>query len=78
MALSVETRVRVLRLLNVIATVLPDKAPKRVFGIDPVLIACLCKEAFCTRVVSSVEVRSDMERKWRGAKGEIGGVEGVE
>lgn len=31
-----------------------------------------------TRVVSSEEDRSAMERRWRGANGEVGGVEGVE
>lgn len=34
----------------------------------------LCEDALRTRVANSVEVRSAMERKWRGANGEVGGV----
>lgn len=77
-AASVETRVRVLRLLNIMATDFPVRLPRRFLGIEPDLIAVLCEEALRTRVVSSVGVRSAMERKCRGAKGEVAGVDGVE
>lgn len=40
-------------------------------------MAVLCEEAFRTRVVNSDGVRSAIERKCRGAKGEVEGVEGV-
>ena len=42
------------------------------------LMVFLCFAAFRTSVVSSWGVRSAMERRWRGAKGEVVGVEGVE
>lgn len=77
-AASVETRVRVERLLNIIATVLPERAPWRLVGVVPDLMAALEDEALRTRVVSSVGVRSAMERRWRGAKGEVRGVAGEE
>jgi len=77
-AASVETRVRVLRLLNIIATVLPLREPSRFLGTDPDLMAVLWELALRTRVVSSAGVRSAIERKCRGAKGEVAGVEGVE
>jgi hypothetical protein len=76
-AASVETRVRVDRLLNIIATVLPLKLPNRFRGIEPDFMAVLCKEALRTRVVSSEGVRSAIERKWRGANGEVRGVAAV-
>jgi hypothetical protein len=76
-AASVETRVRVLRLLNIIATVLPLREPRRFLGIEPDLMEVLCDEALRTKVVSSVGVRSAMESKWRGAKGDVAGVAGV-
>jgi len=47
-------------------------------GSEPDLTADLLAEALRTRAVSSWGVRSEMERKCRGAKGEVGGVEGVE
>jgi hypothetical protein len=75
MAPSVETRVRVLRLLNVIATVFPANAPRRVWGTSPVpdLMAVLCWCALRTSVVSSAGVRSAMESRCRGANGDVGG-----
>jgi hypothetical protein len=45
---------------------------------EPDLREVLWEEALRTRVVSSEGVRSAIERKWRGAKGEVCGVEGVE
>lgn len=74
---SVETRVRVLRLLNMRATVLPKSALGRCAGVLPDLIEALYVAALRTRVVSSAVERSAMERKCRGAKGEVGGVEGL-
>lgn len=52
------TRVLVLRLLKVIATVLPVNAPDNDAGIDPDLIALLWPSALRTRLVSSAELRS--------------------
>jgi len=77
-AASVETRVRVLRLLNIIATVLPVKEPRMFLGTEPDLIAVLWEEALRTRAVSSIGVRSAIERKCRSAKGEVDGVAGEE
>ena len=75
---SVDTLVRVLRLLKVMATVFPASAPRSECGISPVapLIAALCAPAFRTSVVSSPGVRSAMERRCRGAKGDILGAVG--
>lgn len=73
-----ETRVRVERLLNIIAIVWPLKLPSRLLGIDPDFMDVLWDEAFRTRVVNSAGVRSAMERRCRGANGEVGGVEGEE
>lgn len=71
-AASVETRVRVERLLNIIATVFPERAPWRLWGTpDPDLMEVLEEDALRMRVVSSAGVRSAMERRWRGAKGEV-------
>lgn len=56
------------------ATVFPRSDPCRFWGIDPDLMARLCEEALRTRVANSVGERSAMERKWRGAKGEAGGM----
>jgi len=74
---SVDILVRVLRLLNIMATVLPVRAPRRFFGIEPDLMARLWEWALRTRLVSSVGVRSAMDIRWRGAKGEVAGVEDV-
>jgi len=60
--------------LNIMATVFPDNDPWRLRGIEPVLISRLCRDALRTKVVNSAGVRSAMERRWRGAKGEVGGV----
>lgn len=62
-AASVETRVLVLRLLNIMATVSPFKVSNIEIGIEPDLTACLCEWALRTRVVSSEEERSAMERR---------------
>lgn len=43
----------------------------------PDLMARLCEAALRTRAVNSVGVTSAMESRWRGAKGDIGGVVGV-
>lgn len=77
---SVDTLVRVLRLLKVMATVFPANAPRKLSGISPVpdLMAVLCLCAFRTRVVNSAGVRSAIESKCRGAKGEVGGAAGEE
>lgn len=52
------TRVLVLLLLKVIATVLPVNAPNNDAGTDPDLTALLWLSALHTRLVSSAEVRS--------------------
>jgi hypothetical protein len=73
---SVETRVRVLLLLNASATVLPERAFWINDGVLPDFMAFLREAALRTRVVSSWGVRSAMERRCRGANGEVCGVEG--
>lgn len=75
---SVLTRVRVLRLLKIMAMVLPERVLRRDVGIEPDLMACLWECALRTRVVSSVDERSAIERRDRGAKGEVGGAVGEE
>lgn len=60
---SVDILVLVLRLLKVMATVLPLSAPARPGGVEPDLMAFLCAAALRTSVVSSVGVRSAMERR---------------
>ena len=52
------TRVLVLLLLKVIATVLPVNAPTNDAGTEPDLTALLWLSALRTRLVSSVELRS--------------------
>jgi cobalamin synthase len=77
MAPSVDILVRVLRLLKVMATVLPANAARMLWGTSFVcLMAVLYFWAFCTSVVSSAGVRSAMERRCRGANGDVGGVAG--
>ena len=44
---------------------------------EPDLMEVLKEDAFRTRVVSSDGVRSAMERRWRGANGEVCRVDGV-
>ena len=75
---SVETLVLVLLLLNGIAILFPAKEPNNDLGIEPDLIACLCKEALRTRVVNSDTVRSAIERRCLGPNGEDGKVAGEE
>jgi hypothetical protein len=43
----------------------------------PALMAVLWEEALRTRVASSAGVRSAIESRWRGAKGEVSGDEGA-
>lgn len=76
MAASEETRVRVERLVKMRGIVLVERALERDLGRDPDLMADLWDEALWTSLVSSGLVRSAMERRWRGAKGDVGGVEG--
>lgn len=61
-------------MLNIMATVLPERAPWRDWGMEPDLMARLWEEALRTRVANSVGVRSAIESRWRGAKGEVAGV----
>lgn len=72
------TLVLVLRLENIIAIVLPASLPCREGGVTPDLMAVLWEEAFWRRVLNSVGVRSAIERRWRGAKGEVMGCAGLE
>ena len=60
------------------ATVFPVKAPRIDFGIEPDFKDCLCEWAFRTRVVNSGELRSAIDNRWRGANGDVSGLEGVE
>lgn len=55
------------------ATVFPTSEPSRPSGTEPDLMARLWAAALRTSVVSSEGVRSAVERRWRGAKGETGG-----
>ena len=59
-----------LRLLNAIATVLPDNEPDNAIGMAPDLIARLYEAALRTRMVSSGRVRSAIDRRCRGANRE--------
>ena len=60
------------------AMVLPERVLRSDLGIEPDLMACLWECAFRTRVESSEEERSAIERRDRGAKGEVGGAVGEE
>jgi len=51
---------------------------RRLLGTEPDLMVVLCEEAFRTRVVNSEGVRSAIERRCRGANGEVVGTDGVE
>lgn len=62
-AASVDTLVLVLRLLKLMATVWPARAPSRFLGIKPDLMACLCWWALRTSVESSAGERSAIERR---------------
>lgn len=77
-AASVLTRVRVLRLLNIRAMVLPESLPARAAGVTPDLMAVLWDEALLRRVLNSVGVRSAIERRCLGANGEVSGWAGLE
>lgn len=77
-AASVLTRVRVLRLLNIMAMVWPESLPARDAGVVPDFSADLWEEALLMRVVNSAGLRSAIERRWRGAKGEVTGWAGLE
>ena len=71
---SVDTRVRVERLENIIAIVLPRRLFWRLWwSPPPALIADLWAEALRMRRVSSVGVRSPIESRCRGVKTEVGG-----
>jgi hypothetical protein len=70
-AASVDTRVRVDLLANVMAIVWPLREVDRDNGVSPDLIASLCERAFWTSVVNSSGVRSAIDRRWRGANGEV-------
>jgi hypothetical protein len=72
-AASVLTLVLVLRLENIIAIVLPESLPARAGGVTPDLMAVLWEDALWRRVLNSAGVRSAIERRWRGAKGEMRG-----
>ena len=65
---------RVLRLLNMRAMVLPVRALTMVFGTEPDFSEVLCEEEVRIRDVSSDGVRSLMERRCRGAKGKVWGM----
>ena len=71
-AASVDTRVRVDRLENIKAIVFPANAPCSEDGMFPDLIASFALDAWRTSVESSLGVRSAMDRKCRGANGEVG------
>jgi hypothetical protein len=71
----VDTRVLVLRLENGMAIVLPDNELSNEEGIEEDLRACLWECADRTRVVNSAGVRSAIESRCRGAKGEVNGDE---
>lgn len=76
-AASVDTRVRVERLLNIIATAWPLNFALMAKGTSPAFMEVLWEEALRTRCVSSVGVRSAIERKWRGGAVGVVGVEYV-
>ena len=70
-AASVDTRVLVLRLLNIMATVLPLRAPSSGFGgcspaAKAAFTAALWEEALRTSLVNSAGVRSAMDRRCLG------------
>ena len=71
MADSVETRVRVLRLLKSSAMVLCASTLVRLFGMLPNFRADLWEEAFRIRFENSSTSRSAMERRCRGAGGDM-------
>lgn len=60
------------------AIVFPERELGRLLGIEPDLIEVLWEDALRTSVLNSAVVRSAIERKWRGANGEVFGVAGLE
>ena len=62
-AASVDTRVRVLRLLNIIAMVFPARSLLIKNGDDPDLTAAFREDALRTNVENSVGVRSLMDKR---------------
>lgn len=68
-AASVDTRVRVLRLLNIMATVWPMSAVASPVGARPALTACFRDAALRTKAESSPGVRSLMDIKCLGLDG---------
>lgn len=78
MAPSSETRVRVERFDIIIAIVSPDRLVASGKGISFVdLMLALWAAALRISVVNSGVERSVSESKCRGAKGDVGGVDGV-
>ena len=70
---------RVERLENIIAMVLPRRLFWRLWcNPPPDLMVDLWAEALRMRVVSSMGVRSAIESRCLGAKGEVGGVSAIE
>jgi hypothetical protein len=74
-AASVLTRVRVLRLLNIIATLFPLRLPSKFLGIDPDFMAVLWDDALRTSCVNSAAERSPIDNRCRGTKGDVCGVD---
>jgi hypothetical protein len=68
----------VLRLLNIKAMVLLESLPARAAGVVPDLMATLWEDALLMRMLNSVGVRSAIERRCRGANGEVSGWAGLE
>lgn len=66
MAPSVETRVRVERLLNIMATVWPARAVLLALSLESEATWALLAAALRMRAVNSLVVRSLMEVRWRG------------
>lgn len=63
---------------KIIAMLLLSRVFERLGGFEPDLMDVLCDAALLTSVVSSWGVRSAMERRCRGANGEVCGEEGEE
>lgn len=72
-----DTRVRVDRLLNNMATDLCDSMPWPALPELPCLVILLISIARCTNVLISWGDRSAVLRKWRGAKGLTAGEDDV-
>ena len=76
-AASVDTLVLVLRLLNIIATVWPERAPATLAAPDDPSTS-LCVDARRTKAVSSAGFKSEMDSRCRGANGEVNGAAKLE